>query len=564
MVKKKKGGVGKQRKPKKEKPVKEKHEDVSVKPKKNENKDNIEEEGEILEDILPEEAHGDRDSPKRGEGESRRRKDDVDSYPDQPSSKSRSRSRISNNSAVSNRSAHDRRSHHRSRNRSRRKDVEHRRRHRSREKKSRYDIRREPARGSYRRGRESYSPVRDNRRRVEWSRSRSRDRRGGNPFTPSRGRPRNSWYTPRSRERDQDRSHNLPMEAAGHFDNAMNLIASNAEANTRGIFSSVIDGRVNQSRHDNLTWAIAKKLDIGSAQMANEQALLNITKSKGSTADLKQALKARAAIYGSTLDPSHFRKGTDLSAKAKTTRDRRRARGMFISAPLFVAQAGAHHIRRLLSDGDRSTVRDMKPDTRGTAAQFMKAMAKAPVLHILEKVNINKYNELKESLLQQADDLDFLQTLVTSVHDEPAINPSMNALNDAFNRRRFAGRFKTPGRGIEMDTLLYQASKGAQDDDDTGARRGASSQGNADVDQSCYAFQRGSCHRRSNCRFRHRCLLCGSEDHGADRCGELRGLPRSSDGAENQSTGVSSQSRVRSRPPHPRFRRDRAHDASLP
>ena len=537
MVKKKKGGVGKQRKPKKEKPVEEKHEDVPVKPKKKENKDNIVEEGEILEDILPEEAHGDRDSPKRGEGESRRRKDDVDSYPDQPSSKSRSRSRISNNSVVSNRSAHDRRSHHRSRNRSQRKGVEHRRRQRSREKKSRYDIRREPARGSYRRGRESYSPVRDNRRRVEWSRSRSRDRRGGNPFSPSRGRPRNSWYTPRSRERDQDRSHNPPMEAAGHFDNAMNLIASNAEANTSGIFSSVIDGRANQSRHDNLTWAIAKKLDIGSAQMANEQALLNITKSKGSTADLKQALKARAAIYGSTLDPSHFRKGTDLSAKAKTARDRRRARGMFISAPLFVAQAGAHHIRRLLSDGDRSTVRDMKPDTRGTAAQFMKAMAKAPVLQILEKVNINKCNELKESLLQQADDLDFLQTLVTSVHDEPAINPSMNALNDAFNRRRFAGRFKTPGRGIEMDTLLYQASKGALDDDDTGTRRGASGQGNADVDQSCYAFQRGSCHRRSNCRFRHRCLLCGSEDHGADRCGELRGLPRSSDDAENQSTG---------------------------
>ena len=52
----------------------------------------------------------------------------------------------------------------------------------------------------------------------------------------------------------------------------------------------------------------------------------------------------------------------------------------------------------------------MKPDTWGTAAQFMKAMAKAPVLQILQKVNINKYNELKECLLQQADDLDFLQT----------------------------------------------------------------------------------------------------------------------------------------------------------
>ena len=89
------------------------------------------------------------------------------------------------------------------------------------------------------------------------------------------------------------------MDAAGHVDNAIHLIASNAKANTRGIFSSVIDGRADQSRHDNLTWAIAQKLDVGSAQLAIEQALLN-TKSKGSTADLNQVLKARAVKYGST------------------------------------------------------------------------------------------------------------------------------------------------------------------------------------------------------------------------------------------------------------------------
>ena len=76
----------------------------------------------------------------------------------------------------------------------------------------------------------------------------------------------------------------------------MNMIAINAEANTRGIFSSVIDGRADESRHDSLTWAIAQEL-LGSAQKANEQALLNITKSKRSAADLKYALKARAALY---------------------------------------------------------------------------------------------------------------------------------------------------------------------------------------------------------------------------------------------------------------------------
>ena len=90
------------------------------------------------------------------------------------------------------------------------------------------------------------------------------------------------------------------MDAAGYFDNAIHLIASNAKAKTKGIFSSVINCRANQGRHDNLTWGIAQKLDAGSAQLAIEQALLN-TKSKGSTADLNQALKARAVKYESTL-----------------------------------------------------------------------------------------------------------------------------------------------------------------------------------------------------------------------------------------------------------------------
>ena len=62
-------------------------------------------------------------------------------------------------------------------------------------------------------------------------------------------------------------------------------------------------------------------------------------------------------------------------------------------------------------------------------------MAKASILKILQKVNGSKYNELNEYLLPQADDLDFLRTLLTPMNEEPAISPSMNALNDTFNRR---------------------------------------------------------------------------------------------------------------------------------
>ena len=68
-----------------------------------------------------------------------------------------------------------------------------------------------------------------------------------------------------------------------------------------------------------------------------------------------------------------------------------RARGMLIGTPLFVVQAGAHNIGKILRDGDRSTLTKMKPDALGTAA--IGAIAKASVLKILQKVNSSRYNE---------------------------------------------------------------------------------------------------------------------------------------------------------------------------
>ena len=103
----------------------------------------------------------------------------------------------------------------------------------------------------------------------------------------------------------------------------------------------------------------------------------------------------------------------------------------------------------------------------------------------------------------------------------------MNAITDAFNRRRFAGRFRTAGRGIEMDTLLYQSTKGVQDDDDVtstigtmGTRSQQSRNGTGSGAQYCYAFQSGSCHRGNYCMFRHNCLICHSNGHGTDAAAE--------------------------------------------
>ena len=91
-------------------------------------------------------------------------------------------------------------------------------------------------------------------------------------------------------------------------------------------------------------------------------------------------------------------KSFDLSAKLKTSKSRRQARGVLVGAPLFVAQVGAHSIRGTLTEGDRSILKDMNRAARGTAGQFMKALAKAPILEIVRQINRDKYNELSEAL----------------------------------------------------------------------------------------------------------------------------------------------------------------------
>ena len=72
---------------------------------------------------------------------------------------------------------------------------------------------------------------------------------------------------------------------------------------------------------------------------------------------------------------------------------------------------------------------------------------------------------MTEHLLQHADNLDYLQTLITSLGRRSEINPSMNALVDAIKRRRFKGRLKSQGESVELDTLLLKGTKGDADED---------------------------------------------------------------------------------------------------
>ena len=54
---------------------------------------------------------------------------------------------------------------------------------------------------------------------------------------------------------------------------------------------------------------------------------------------------------------------------------------------------------------------------------------------------------------------------MVSLGRESAINPSLNAVIDAFDRRRFWSRFTTPGHDINMDTMLDSRAKMSDDCD---------------------------------------------------------------------------------------------------
>ena len=95
----------------------------------------------------------------------------------------------------------------------------------------------------------------------------------------------------------------------------MSSIACNAVSQAKGVFSRIVNGQDNF--RDELSQALALKLNFKTTQQANEKALLNVLKSKGKATDLKQTLQARSALYGEMLDPSLFTSNTDLSSKTK-------------------------------------------------------------------------------------------------------------------------------------------------------------------------------------------------------------------------------------------------------
>ena len=143
-------------------------------------------------------------------------------------------------------------------------------------------------------------------------------------------------------------------------------------------------------------------------------------------------------------------------------------------------------------------------------------------------------------------------------------------LDFCFNRRRITKRFKAAGRGVEIDMLLHSATRGVRDYKE-GNNKESHHTNSSDFEgkkdnlsrRCCFRYQTGECGSSSKGRYRHKCILCGSRKHRSDRCSRRsRGRKRATK-RRNKSKSVRWEKRSNySKPPYPRYRRDRARVAS--
>ena len=161
--------------------------------------------------------------------------------------------------------------------------------------------------------------------------------------------------------------------------------------------------------------------------------------------------------------------------------------------------------------------------------------------------------DFADHMLQHADDLDFVQDILTATGNSSSLNPILNGVLAGFNRRRRYRRFKYDHQNLEMDRLRFAGTKSVKDGDlqavditelkKEGQTETRSSNKANIFNYPCRFYNRANGCRNSNCRYVHKCAICNSPSHGAISCRSRR----ANDGAAADG-----------RPPDPRTRRDRA------
>ena len=293
------------------------------------------------------------------------------------------------------------------------------------------------------------------------------------------------------------RQYEFPTRFGGSFERALSTFAKCPQGELTGRGSQV--NYPDDSFKSEVSQALALKLNLKTQQHANEKVLHELVRSGGRCRTLKQAVQARVAVYDEVADPFWFVKNCDIGAKAQLSRQRRVVRSQLITAPLVVAQSGFRNICSMLSTGDWTMLERLRLGDNIPVAETLKLLSLAPPLLVLRLLNREKGSGLVTLLENVSAEMDFVQTVADLVSSGDSINPSLNAMADAFRRRQLTGRFVSENNTIKMNALVYADTKSINDNDFAAKdikehyspkgtqNRGKSSKG------VCYLFQRGRC-----------------------------------------------------------------------
>ena len=132
----------------------------------------------------------------------------------------------------------------------------------------------------------------------------SRTETVGNPFQKV-PRPEEKEHENASGADPKVRSDNyeFPTRPEGKFAQAMSSVACNPVEGATGRIISNFD-HLNDNFNEQVSQALAIKLNLKTVHHANEKALGLLLQSNTCNGELKQTLQARAAVYGSQLDPA--------------------------------------------------------------------------------------------------------------------------------------------------------------------------------------------------------------------------------------------------------------------
>ena len=237
---------------------------------------------------------------------------------------------------------------------------------------------------------------------------------------------------------------------------------------------------------------------------------------------------------------------------------------MLAGAPLFAVQIRELEFRQKMMHGNTEALKTIRMGTQLTAAEFLKILSSLPPLALLRLCNQEVGDYVGTHLLRQADDLDYVQNVISASGRNAELNPMLNAVLAVFSRRKRVGKFKDGQHNLDFDRLRFAHTATPRDSDLLAKEVEKKPQKQAPMRHPCWYFQkaRGCLNSAQDCRFTHTCMLCHGTDHGAINCVQRNRSPRPSTRTPLAITAEEKSDRGtrREKPPNPRYRRARAAD----